>query len=72
MGMSRRDIDHQLWRSRFGGNWRVPCGVHPTQKALDLAWFTPEEAVSTDVIREMTGGHDRLIRLALASVGQLP
>lgn len=45
---------------------------HPTQKALDLAWFTPEEAVSTDVIREMTGGHDRLIRLALASVGQLP
>ena len=45
---------------------------HPTQQALDLAWFTPEQAVSTDVIREMTSGHDRLIRLALASVGQLP
>ena len=45
---------------------------HPTQKALDLAWFTPEQAVSPDVIREMTSGHDRLIRLALASVGQLP
>ena len=45
---------------------------HPTQQALDLAWFTPEQAVSPDVIREMTSGHDRLIRLALASVGQLP
>ena len=45
---------------------------HPSQQALDLAWFTPEEAVSDGVIREMTGGHDRLIRLALASVGQLP
>lgn len=45
---------------------------HPTQEALDMAWFTPEQAVSEQVRREMTGGHDRLIRLALASVGQLP
>jgi ADP-ribose pyrophosphatase YjhB (NUDIX family) len=45
---------------------------HPTQQALDLAWFTPGQAVSAEVIREMTSGHDRLIRLALASVGQLP
>ncbi len=45
---------------------------HPSQQALDLAWFTPTEAVSQNVIREMTSGHDRLIRLALASVGQLP
>ncbi len=45
---------------------------HPTQQALDLGWFTPEQAVSAEVIREMTSGHDRLIRLALASVGQLP
>ncbi|MEY4365996.1 MAG: hypothetical protein RLZZ305_1340 [Actinomycetota bacterium] len=45
---------------------------HPTQQALDLAWFPPEQAVSAEVIREMTSGHDRLIRLALASVGQLP
>jgi hypothetical protein len=28
--------------------------------------------VSDNVLREMTSGHDRLIRLALASVGQLP
>lgn len=44
----------------------------PTQSALDLTWFSPQEAVSDRVRREMTGGHDRLIRLALASVGQLP
>jgi len=44
----------------------------PTQQALDLAWFTPEEATSTSVRAQMTGGHDRLIRLALAHMGQLP
>lgn len=44
----------------------------PTQKALDLSWFSPEEAVSNDVVLEMTSGHDRLIRLALAHVGKLP
>ena len=44
----------------------------PTQEALDLAWFTPEEAVGESVRRQMTGGHDRLIRIALAHVGELP
>ncbi len=44
----------------------------PTQQALDLAWYTPVEAVSEAVRREMTSGHDRLLRLALASVGVLP
>ena len=44
----------------------------PTQQALDLAWYTPAEAVSEAVRREMTSGHDRLLRLALASVGVLP
>jgi ADP-ribose pyrophosphatase YjhB (NUDIX family) len=44
----------------------------PTQEALDLAWFTPEEAVSARVRAEMTGGQDRLIRLALGHVGVLP
>jgi len=50
----------------------VSGDCQPTQEALDLAWFTPAEAVSEKVRREMTGGHDRLIRLALAHVGQLP
>lgn len=44
----------------------------PTQEALDLEWYTPIEVVSDRVRREMTGGHDRLIRLALAHVGALP
>ncbi|MCU1400081.1 MAG: hypothetical protein JWN62_3190 [Acidimicrobiales bacterium] len=44
----------------------------PTQEALDLAWFTPEEVVSDAVRLQMTGGHDRLIRFALAHVGELP
>ena len=44
----------------------------PTQQALDLAWFTPEEAVSEGVREQMTSGHDRLIRLALAHVDALP
>ena len=44
----------------------------PSQQALDLGWYTPEQAVSEQMRLEMTSGHDRLIRLALASVGQLP
>lgn len=44
----------------------------PSQDALDLAWLTPEEAVTPEVRREMTSGHDRLVRLALAHAGMLP
>jgi ADP-ribose pyrophosphatase YjhB (NUDIX family) len=50
----------------------VSGDCQPTQEALDLRWFSPEEATSEAVRREMTGGHDRLIRLALAHVGALP
>ena len=31
----------------------------PTHQALDLAWFTPAEAVGDWVRGQMTGGHDR-------------
>ena len=44
----------------------------PTQEALDLAWFTPHEVMTEQVRRQMTAGQDRLIRLALAHVGELP
>ena len=44
----------------------------PTQEALDLTWFTPEEAVGEQVRAQMTAGHDRIIRLALAHAGELP
>ena len=50
----------------------VAGDCQPTQEALDLDWYTPAEAMSEQVRQEMTGGHDRLIRLALAHVGQLP
>lgn len=44
----------------------------PSQSALDLVWLTPEEAVSESVVLEMTGGQDRIVRLALAHAGRLP
>ena len=50
----------------------VAGDCQPTQEALDLVWLTPAEAVSERVRREMTGGHDRLIRFALAHGGVLP
>jgi ADP-ribose pyrophosphatase YjhB (NUDIX family) len=50
----------------------VDGDCRPSQDALDLAWLTPTEAVSEQVRTEMTGGHDRLLRLALSHVGVLP
>ncbi len=50
----------------------VSGDCQPTQEALDLEWYSPADAVSEAVRRQMTGGHDRLIRLALAHVGSLP
>ena len=44
----------------------------PSTSALDLVWMTPAEAASEVVSAEMTGGQDRLLRLALAYVGVLP
>jgi ADP-ribose pyrophosphatase YjhB (NUDIX family) len=44
----------------------------PSQDSLDLSWVTPKEAVSAGVRAEMAGGQDRLVRLALGHVGQLP
>jgi ADP-ribose pyrophosphatase YjhB (NUDIX family) len=50
----------------------VSGDCQPTQEALDLGWYTPAEIMRADVRREMTGGQDRLLRLALAHIGQLP
>jgi Domain of unknown function (DUF4916) len=41
----------------------------PQQDALDLAWLTPEEAVTPGVVEEMDGGHGVLLRQALAHLG---
>lgn len=51
---------------------RVAGDCVPSHDALDLAWLSPSEAASEVVRAEMTGGHDRVVRLALAHVGALP
>ena len=51
---------------------QVDGECEPTQEALDLGWYTPAEIINSGVIDEMTGGQDRILRIALAHVGQLP
>ncbi len=41
----------------------------PQQDALDLAWLRPMEALDTNLMLEMTGGHGVLLRQALAHLG---
>jgi ADP-ribose pyrophosphatase YjhB (NUDIX family) len=50
----------------------VSGDCRPRQDALDLVWFTPEEAASSMVQQEMTGGQGVLLKQALAQVGRLP
>jgi ADP-ribose pyrophosphatase YjhB (NUDIX family) len=52
----------------------VPCEGEcaPSQDSLDLAWLSPAEALTDEVAAEMSGGHGRLVRRALAYAGQLP
>ncbi len=44
----------------------------PSHDALDLTWISPSDVMDPQAQREMTGGHDRLLRLALAHAGCLP
>ncbi|MDH2429661.1 NUDIX hydrolase family protein [Sphaerisporangium sp. TRM90804] len=50
----------------------VAGDCRPRQDALDLVWFTPQEASSPMVQQEMTGGQGVLLKQALAHVGCLP
>lgn len=52
----------------------VPCNGEcaPARDALEFSWVSVDEAVDPLVVAEMTTGHDRLVRLALAHAGQLP
>lgn len=49
----------------------VAGDCRPQHDALDLAWLTPEEALTAGVQEEMTGGHGIVLRQALAHVGRL-
>jgi len=48
----------------------APAALHAQTVRGDLVMTNG--TVSAEVIAQMTGGHDRLIRLALAHVGKLP
>jgi ADP-ribose pyrophosphatase YjhB (NUDIX family) len=52
----------------------VPCEGEcaPAQDALDLAWMSPAEALDPSIAGELSSGHGRLVRRALAFAGQLP
>ncbi|MCC5950036.1 MAG: NUDIX hydrolase family protein [Nitriliruptoraceae bacterium] len=52
----------------------VPCDGEcaPSQESLDLAWLSPQEVVDPSIADEMSSGHGRLVRRALAFAGQLP
>ena len=41
----------------------------PAADTLDLSWLTPDEALMPTVTADMSGGQDKLIRLALAHAG---
>ena len=49
----------------------VAGDCRPRQDALDLVWFSPEEAASPMVQQEMPGGQGVLLKRALAHVGCL-
>ncbi|MFF1868503.1 NUDIX hydrolase family protein [Streptomyces sp. CB03911] len=49
----------------------VAGDCRPRQDALDLVWFSPEEAASPSVQLEMPGGQGVLLKRALAHVGCL-
>lgn len=40
----------------------------PRQDALELAWFTPQEATSAAVVEELEGGRGRILRQVLATL----
>ncbi|WP_062076662.1 NUDIX hydrolase family protein [Demequina globuliformis] len=50
----------------------VDGDCEPSQNALDIVWISPEEAASDEVLQDMTGGQDTLLRQALAHCGVLP
>lgn len=47
----------------------VTGDCRPRQDALDLVWFSPQDAASPAVQNEMPGGHGVLLKQALAHVG---
>ena len=49
----------------------VSGDCRPRQDALDLVWFTPQEACSDVVQQDMPGGQGTVLKQAMAHVGCL-
>jgi ADP-ribose pyrophosphatase YjhB (NUDIX family) len=50
----------------------VDGDCEPSSQALEITWLEPRDAVSPDILVQMVGGRDRLLRMALGHVGLLP
>jgi ADP-ribose pyrophosphatase YjhB (NUDIX family) len=48
----------------------VDGDCEPQQDALELTWFSPDDALDSALLGEMAGGQGTLLRQALASVGR--
>lgn len=70
----RRSGFHDPRQHAVALGYLVPCDGDcvPPDDALDLAWLSPAEAVDPSIADEMSSGHGRLVRRALAFAGQLP
>ncbi|MCQ9368206.1 NUDIX hydrolase family protein [Brevibacterium sp. 50QC2O2] len=44
----------------------------PQQDTLSLDWLTPAEALRDDIVTDMAGGQEHIVRAALAHLGVLP
>ena len=64
---------HDDWQHAVSLAFVVPVTgtCEPRQDALEVTWFSPEEAATDAVAAEMEGGRGTLIRTALASLGLL-
>ncbi|MGJ0203646.1 NUDIX hydrolase family protein [Leucobacter sp. gxy201] len=47
----------------------VTGSCSPRQDALEVTWMSPEEALSPEMLDEMSGGRGALLRQALSTVG---
>jgi ADP-ribose pyrophosphatase YjhB (NUDIX family) len=45
---------------------------HPSQDSLEFSWLTPTDVVNGQITSELSDGHDRLVRRALAHCGISP
>ena len=72
--MCIRDSFHDPRQHAVSLAYVVPVegDCEPSQESLDLVWLRPDEVVSPTVAAELSPGHEKLVRRALAHVGRLP